>query len=71
MALVIENPLRDRWLIGAGNVGPEEIPTLMRYLGAYPTEKAMTKDILPDMQASTYASRFFVAHQLAATCIKT
>ncbi|CAM9935147.1 unnamed protein product [Ectocarpus sp. 4 AP-2014] len=40
----------------------EEISTIMRYLGAYPSEKAMTQEILPDMQgddvtaAVTYAS---------------
>lgn len=35
----------------AGSVVPEEVSTIMRYLGAYPTEKAMVQEILPDMQA--------------------
>ncbi|CAM9220695.1 unnamed protein product [Ectocarpus sp. 8 AP-2014] len=40
----------------------DEVSTIMRYLGAYPSEKAMTQEILPDMQgddvtaAVTYAS---------------
>ncbi|CAM9428554.1 unnamed protein product [Discosporangium mesarthrocarpum] len=33
-----------------GCVIQEEVPTIMRFLGAYPTERAMVKDILPDMQ---------------------
>ncbi|CAM9936778.1 unnamed protein product [Choristocarpus tenellus] len=33
-----------------GCVIQEEVSTIMRFLGAYPTEKAMVKDILPDMQ---------------------
>mmetsp|Transcript_4571 Transcript_4571/g.7396 ORF Transcript_4571/g.7396 Transcript_4571/m.7396 type:complete len:161 (-) Transcript_4571:243-725(-) len=28
----------------------EEVSTIMRYLGAYPTEKAMVKEILPEIQ---------------------
>lgn len=36
--------------IHPGSVIQEEISTIMRYLGAYPTEKAMVKEILPDMQ---------------------
>lgn len=32
-----------------GCVIQEEIATIMRYLGAYPTERAMVKEILPDM----------------------
>lgn len=36
-----------------GSVGHEEVSTIMRYLGAYPSEKAMTQEILPDMQART------------------
>ena len=34
----------------AGSVGEEEVSTIMRYLGVYPSEKAMTQEILPDMQ---------------------
>ncbi|CAM9478471.1 unnamed protein product [Ectocarpus sp. 12 AP-2014] len=40
----------------------EEVSTIMRYLGAYPSEKAMAQEILPDMQgddvmaAVTYSS---------------
>lgn len=37
----------------AGSVSYEEVSTIMRYLGAYPSEKAMTQEILPDMQART------------------
>ncbi|CAM9989840.1 unnamed protein product [Pylaiella littoralis] len=36
-----------------GTVVADEVSTIMRYLGAYPTEKAMTQEILPDMQART------------------
>ncbi|KAJ1461567.1 hypothetical protein M885DRAFT_506581 [Pelagophyceae sp. CCMP2097] len=32
-----------------GCVIQEEVSTIMRYLGAYPTERAMVKEILPDM----------------------
>ncbi|CAM9583952.1 unnamed protein product, partial [Ectocarpus sp. 13 AM-2016] len=45
-----------------GSVVQEEVSTIMRYLGAYPSEKAMTQEILPDMQgddvtaAVTYSS---------------
>ncbi len=28
----------------------EEVPTIMRYLGVYPTEVALVKEILPSMQ---------------------
>jgi hypothetical protein len=35
-----------------GCVIQEEVSTIMRYLGAYPTERAMVKEILPDMMAS-------------------
>jgi hypothetical protein len=28
----------------------EEVSTIMRFLGVYPTEKAIVKDILPEMQ---------------------
>ncbi|CAM9117519.1 unnamed protein product [Ascophyllum nodosum] len=34
-----------------GTIVQEEVSTVMRYLGVYPTEKAMVKDILPDMLA--------------------
>lgn len=34
-----------------GCVIQEEVSTIMRYLGAYPTERAMVKEILPDMMA--------------------
>ncbi|ETN18145.1 hypothetical protein PPTG_03837 [Phytophthora nicotianae INRA-310] len=33
-----------------GSVIQEEVSTIMRYLGAYPTEKDIIKKILPDMQ---------------------
>eukprot|EP00904_Undaria_pinnatifida_P009911 jgi/Undpi1/604/HiC_scaffold_10.g04068.m1 len=33
-----------------GSVVQEEVSTIMRYLGAYPTEKAMVTEILPDIQ---------------------
>ena len=33
-----------------GTIVQEEVPTIMRYLGAYPTEKAFVQDILPEMQ---------------------
>ena len=32
-----------------GCVVQEEVATIMRYLGAYPTERAVVKEILPDM----------------------
>jgi Ca2+-binding EF-hand superfamily protein len=32
-----------------GCVVQEEVATIMRYLGSYPTERAMVKEILPDM----------------------
>ena len=32
-----------------GCVIQEEVSTIMRYLGAYPTERSMVKEILPDM----------------------
>ncbi|CAM9386722.1 unnamed protein product, partial [Laminaria digitata] len=35
----------------AGSVVQEEVSTIMRYLGTYPTEKAMVTDILPEIQA--------------------
>ena len=34
-----------------GCVVQEEVATIMRYLGSYPTERAMVKEILPDMMA--------------------
>jgi len=33
-----------------GTVIQEEVPTIMRYLGVYPTEQALVKEILPEMQ---------------------
>jgi calmodulin len=33
-----------------GTIDQLEVPTVMRYLGAYPTEKALVQDILPEMQ---------------------
>eukprot|EP00903_Cladosiphon_okamuranus_P007211 g6999.t1 len=39
-----------------GTVGYEEVSTIMRYLGAYPSEKAMTQEILPDMQGDDVTS---------------
>ncbi|KAH8065148.1 Ca2-binding protein [Aureococcus anophagefferens] len=39
-----------------GCVIQEEVSTIMRYLGAYPTERAMVKEILPDMMVRGPAS---------------
>ena len=39
-------------IIRPGTIVQEEVSTVMRYLGVYPTEKAMVKDILPDMLVS-------------------
>lgn len=56
--------------VDAGCVVQEEVSTIMRYLGAYPTEKAMVKDILPDMQVrkscttSTGGTKWTTAVQL-------
>eukprot|EP00753_Platysulcus_tardus_P006043 PLAT13931.1.p1 GENE.PLAT13931.1~~PLAT13931.1.p1 ORF type:complete len:191 (+),score=57.33 PLAT13931.1:64-573(+) len=33
-----------------GEVQQEEISNIMRYLGAYPSEKAMVENVLPDMR---------------------
>ena len=33
-----------------GVVIQEEVPTIIRYLGAYPSEKEIIRDLLPEMQ---------------------
>lgn len=35
---------------GTGSVIQEEVSTMMRYLGAYPSEKDMVEKVLPDIQ---------------------
>lgn len=55
-----------------GTVVPDEVSTIMRYLGAYPTEKAMTQEILPDMQARpTRKTAIVLQVQLAASSQQT
>lgn len=61
----------------AGSVVQEEVSTIMRYLGAYPTEMAMVKDILPDMQVRITLEKekeedgmFRVVTYIHCTCAK-
>ena len=39
-----------------GTVVQEEVPTIIRYLGAYPTDKEIVHDLLPEMQPDARSS---------------
>ncbi|CAM9461904.1 unnamed protein product [Chrysoparadoxa australica] len=41
-----------------GRVAQEEVSTIMRYLGAYPSERAIVKDILPELQEDNPSSQY-------------
>ena len=50
-----------------GTVVQEEVPTIIRYLGAYPTDKEIVHDLLPEMQPDEPVG--FVTFDKFETCM--